>query len=86
MIEKLSQAPFYVWLTRALDCDGLALFLTDCDWLWTQVFNLGLPFTLLDANQVREMEPNILPSIIPGIHYPDDAQLIPHRFVGKWLR
>lgn len=43
----------------------------------------GLPSTLLDSNQVREMEPNLLSSVIAGIHYPNDAQLIPHRFVGQ---
>ena len=29
------------------------------------------------------MEPNVRPSIIAGIHFPDDAHLIPHRFVHQ---
>ena len=43
----------------------------------------GLESTLLDTVRVREMEPNVHPSIIAGIHYPDDAHLIPHRFVHQ---
>ena len=43
----------------------------------------GLESTLLDTDRVREMEPNVRPSIIAGIHFPDDAHLIPHRFVHE---
>ena len=43
----------------------------------------GLESTLLDTDRVREMEPNVHPSVIAGIHYPDDAHLIPHRFVHQ---
>ena len=43
----------------------------------------GLESTLLDADRVREMEPNVHRSVIAGIHYPEDAQLIPHRFVHQ---
>ena len=43
----------------------------------------GLESTLLDTDRVREMEPNLHPSVIAGIHYPDDAHLIPHRFVHQ---
>lgn len=43
----------------------------------------GLQSRLLDAGQVREMEPSVRPSIIAGIHYPDDAHLIPHQFVHQ---
>lgn len=43
----------------------------------------GLESTLLDTVRVREMEPNVHPSIIAGIHFPEDAHLIPHRFVHQ---
>ena len=43
----------------------------------------GLESTLLDTSRVREMEPNLHPSVIAGIHYPEDAHLIPHRFVRQ---
>lgn len=41
----------------------------------------GVETVALDHDGVRQMEPNVLDSVLAGIFYPDYAHLIPHQFV-----
>jgi D-amino-acid dehydrogenase len=41
---------------------------------------------IMDGGALRELEPNVLPSVMGGVYYPRDAQLIPHRFVHSLAR
>ncbi len=43
----------------------------------------GLHPEVLGADEVHALEPNLLPSVVGGINYPEDAQLIPDRFVKQ---
>ena len=46
----------------------------------------GVDSTILDSDGVRQIEPNVLPSVTSGIYYPDYAQIIPDRFVHELAR
>jgi len=46
----------------------------------------GVASQVLDAAGVRQIEPNVLPSVVGGIYYPEDAHLIPQRFVQELAR
>lgn len=46
----------------------------------------GVETTLLDAQGVRRMEPNVLPSVTHGIYCPDYAHVDPGRFVQEMAR
>jgi D-amino-acid dehydrogenase len=46
----------------------------------------GVESQRLDAAGVRRMEPNVTSSVIGGIYYPEDAHLIPNRFVWELAR
>ena len=43
----------------------------------------GLSPKLLNAEEVHAFEPNLLPSVVGGVNYPEDAQLVPDRFVKQ---
>ena len=43
----------------------------------------GLHPEVLNADEVHALEPNLLPSVVGGVNYPEDAQLIPDRFVKQ---
>ena len=43
----------------------------------------GLQTEVLSADEVHALEPNLQPSVIAGVNYPSDAQLIPDRFVNQ---
>jgi D-amino-acid dehydrogenase len=59
--------------------DGLAHGQHEADLLETA----GIEVQRLNADEVHEIEPNILPSVIGGVFYPGDAHLIPDRFVHQ---
>ncbi len=46
----------------------------------------GVTAQVLDANGVRELEPNVQPSIIGGLYYAGYAHIAPHRFVRELAR
>jgi len=46
----------------------------------------GVGADVLDAEGVRRIEPNVLPSVIGGVYFPPDAHLIPHEFVQQLAR
>ena len=46
----------------------------------------GVESQVLDAAGVRRIEPNVTPSVIGAIYYPEDAHLIPNRFVLELAR
>jgi D-amino-acid dehydrogenase len=46
----------------------------------------GLDVQVLDATGVRQMEPNVLPSVVGGVYYSEDAHLVPDRFVKELAR
>ncbi|MEW6233105.1 MAG: FAD-dependent oxidoreductase [Chloroflexota bacterium] len=46
----------------------------------------GVISQVLDAAGVRQMEPEVMPSVIGGIYYPEDAHLVPDRFVRELAR
>lgn len=46
----------------------------------------GVAAEVLDAASVRRLEPNILPTVIAGIHYPENAHINPDRFVKQMAR
>lgn len=46
----------------------------------------GVTAQVLDADAVRQLEPNILPAIVGGVHYTGYAHLIPDRFVRELAR
>ncbi len=46
----------------------------------------GVESQVLDVAGVRRIEPNVLPSVVGGIYYPEDAHLIPDRFVRELAR
>jgi len=46
----------------------------------------GVTARVLNADAVRQLEPNILPAIVGGIHYTGYAHLIPDRFVRELAR
>ncbi len=43
----------------------------------------GVESQELDADGLREMEPNVLPAVSHGLYYPEYAHLSPHRFVQE---
>ncbi len=43
----------------------------------------GLCPEVLSGEEVHALEPNLLPSVVGGVNYPEDAQLIPDRFVKQ---
>lgn len=46
----------------------------------------GLEFEVLDAAQIRELEPCVLPEVIGGIHHREDAHLNPADFIHELVR
>ncbi len=46
----------------------------------------GIASEVLDGDGVRRKEPNVLPAVVGGVYFPEDAHLIPHRFVGELAR
>lgn len=46
----------------------------------------GVPARILDAAATREVEPSLLPGIVGGVLFPDDAQLVPDAFVTGLAR
>jgi D-amino-acid dehydrogenase len=46
----------------------------------------GVISQVLDAAGVRRMEPEVMTSVIGGIYYPEDAHLVPDRFVRELAR
>lgn len=47
---------------------------------------LGITPQVLDAEGVRQMVPNVQPSVVGGTYYPEDAHLIPDRLVHALAR
>lgn len=43
----------------------------------------GVASQVLNEAGVRQMEPNVLPSVVGGVYYPECAHLIPDRFVRE---
>jgi D-amino-acid dehydrogenase len=41
----------------------------------------GLRFSVLDADQTRELEPSLIGPVEGGVHYPDEGRVDPKRFV-----
>lgn len=46
----------------------------------------GIESQVLDAAAARRMEPNVTPSVIGAVYYPEDAHLIPNQFVRELAR
>ena len=45
--------------------------------------NRGIETRVLDADEIRELNPGIRTHALGGIYYPQDAHLVPHRFITE---
>ena len=46
----------------------------------------GLEASILNADEIQELEPGIRTTAIGGVYYPQDAHLVPHRYVRELAR
>lgn len=80
----------------ALDCGfaqrgGLALFFRQEEWKAAlaeaeALRQYGMSVEALDAAEVRDRVPFVRPEVVGGVMYPEDAHLIPDRFVRELAR